>query len=137
MLSTDKPEVNVGVKLRTGPRPIGVWVISVFYLLSAAWTLLSYVLLSFDDAQRRYVESLTGFDWLLAISFTLLVTAAAVSLLLLRRVAVVLFGMVLALSLTKAISATPGAMAGIIFGWVLLGVTLVYVRNLAKKGILS
>jgi len=99
--------------------------------------LLSYVLLSFDDEQRWFFESLTGFDWLLVISYTLLVAAAAISLLLLRPVAVQLFAIVLVLSLTKLLNATPDAMPGIIFGWVLLGATLVYVRNLASKGILS
>ena len=46
-------------------RPVGVWLVSAFYLLSAGWTLLSFSLIysgaiKINAAQEAYFASLTG-----------------------------------------------------------------------------
>ena len=135
-------------------RPIGVWVISGFYLLSVGWTLLSMALvlggaIELNEAQRTYFESLTALDWGWSISIGLLGGAASVALLLLRRVAVRLFGIVFVLNIgqhlyqllwrsyTSVARATPGAPAGMIIGLVILLVIVRYAWNLERKGILT
>jgi hypothetical protein len=74
-------------------RPVWVWIISTFYLISAGYTLLSFALLFSgqvkpDAAQEAYFASLTSVDWFFTLSIGLLSIAGAISLLLLRRLAI-------------------------------------------------
>jgi hypothetical protein len=132
-------------------RPVWVWVISVFYLLSAGYTFLSFALLFSgqakpDAAQVAYFASLTRVDWFLTLSIGLLSIAGAIFLFLLRRQAVILFSISLALSFgftgyqimrTNWIEATgsPG-LSGILIAWLISVAVILYARHLTKIGVL-
>lgn len=133
-------------------RPAGVWLVSAFYVLSAGWTLLSFALIfsgtiKMNAAQEAYFASLTGVDWFFSLSIGVIGFSAAVSLFLLRRVAVVLFSVALALNLaftafqtmrTNWVEAIGGTgLVGALFGWLILLAVIVYARGLTKKGVLS
>lgn len=133
-------------------RPVGVWIISIFYLLSAGWTLLSFLLIfsgaiAINEAQRSYFASLGTFDWITTILIAVLGLSAAVSLFLLRKISVLLFGIALGVNIALTLFQTlrtnwveaiggPG-LVGTIIGWVILVVVFLYARNLAKKQALS
>jgi hypothetical protein len=133
-------------------RPVGVWVISVFYLLSAGWTLLSFALIfsgaiKVNVAQEAYFASLTSVDWFFSLSIGVIGLAGAISLFLLRRLAVVLFSVALVLNLaqtayltmrTNWIDALPqGSLFGVFLGWLILVAVILYARSLTKRGVLS
>lgn len=133
-------------------RPVGVWLVSGFYVLSAGWTLLSFALIfsgaiKINAAQEAYFASLTGVDWLFTLAIGVIGFSAAVSLFLLRRVAVVLFSVALVLNLaftvfqtmrTNWIEAIGGAgLVGALFGWLILFAVIAYAHGLTKKGVLS
>ncbi len=85
---------------RVSRRPIGVWIISIYYALMSGLSLLSVTLavsgaLKLPAVQEAYYESLTGVDWVLIVAIAGFGTSAAVSLFLLRQVAVTLFDIVL------------------------------------------
>lgn len=132
-------------------RPVGVWIIFIFYLLSAGWTLLSFALIfagaiNLNEAQRTYFASLSNIDWFLTLLIGVVGIAAAVSLFLLRRIAILLFSTALALNIlltavqsfqTNWAEALGGpGLVGVLIGWVILVVILFYARGLAKKGVL-
>ena len=135
---------------RKGRRPLGVWIISAFYLIAAGWTLLSSALIytgaiPLNEAQRQYFASLSVVDLVLATAVGLLGIVAALALFLLRRVAVMLFTIALVVNISVSVirtnwvaaaSATPGTMPGLVLGWVVLIAVLLYARKLEKKGIL-
>ena len=134
-----------------GKRPILVWVIVAFFLLSASFTLLSfYLILSgavpLTPAQQTYFEKLTKVDYGLSIVVGVVNLTGAIALFLLRRLAFYLFSGALALSMLMApwhmltkdwLSAAggPGA-AGGLFGWVILLAVCLYAWKLTKVGIL-
>jgi hypothetical protein len=65
-------------------RPIWIWLISLFFFLSAIWTLLSFYLIwsgSFplEPAQKAYFARLTLIDYALSIIGGLLNMSAAVA----------------------------------------------------------
>jgi hypothetical protein len=140
--------------IEQGPkrRPIGVWVVSAFYLLSAGWTLLSLGLIyngmiSINPAQQAYFASLTSIDWVLTLTIGVAGFTAAVFLFLLRRVAVTLFSVALVLNLgltafqmirTNFIEAIGGpGLVGAFLGWLILIAVIVYARGLGRRGVLS
>jgi hypothetical protein len=115
-------------------RPIGVWVICAIYVLAVGATLMA--------AQQAYVaSSLTGLDWMFTLAIGVVLLSAAVSLFLLRRIAVALFSAALVLSLAltafQVFRRIEGAGRGALYGWVLLVAVIVYARRLAKRGVLS
>ena len=133
-------------------RPIGVWVVSAFYVLSAGWTLLSFALIfggviKMTAAQEAYFASLTGVDWFFSLAIGVIGFTAAVFLFLLRRIAAVLFSVALALNLaftafqtmrTNWITAIgPAGLVGALLGWLILVAVIVYARRLTKRGVLS
>ena len=133
-------------------RPIGVWVISAFYVLSASWTLLSFALIlsgavSMDTSRQMYFESLSIFDWLFTLAIAAAGTCAAVTLFLLRRISFSLF--VLAFLLNLAYSAYQALatdwletvrdpnLAGMLLAVIVMVAVLVYTRGLVRRGVLS
>jgi hypothetical protein len=140
-------------------RPLGVWVVSAFYVLSGGWTLFSFALIfggaiTVTPAQEEYFASLSAVDWFFSfwffsLAFGVIGISAAVCLFLLRRVAVGLFSVALALNLafiavhvftavhvrgnnwTEALGG-----AGLVSALILVAVIL-YARRLAKRGVLS
>lgn len=125
-----------------GGRPVLVWVISVLSLLSVASALLFYLSIldgsAFEpgDPLSDSYRSLTSFDWLLAFSYTLLVSVAAVALFRLHRVAVELYAIALVLNVSKAAREPAEETPRMVLGWIILGATVLYARHLVKKGIL-
>lgn len=142
----------INERKRPRRRPIGVWVVSAFYVLSVGWTLLSFALIfsgaiKITAAQQLYFTSLTGVDLLFTLAIGVLGLYAAISLFLLRRVAVALFSVALACNLvftavhvmrTNWIEALGNAgLVGAVFGWTILIAVILYARRLAKRGVLS
>lgn len=133
-------------------RPIWVWVITVFYLLSAGFTLLSFVWINIgaaklDAAQEAYFASLTSVDWFFTLSIGVVTIAGAISLFQLRRLAVTLFSISLALNLaftafhimrTNWIEVLGGpGLFGMLIAWLILISVILYARRLTKRGVLS
>ena len=133
-------------------RPRGVWIISGFYLLSVGWTLLSFALtysgaIRINAAQRAYFANLGILDYLSTILVSLLTLTATVLLFRLRKMAVLLFGVALALNIAIALlqafttnltQALGGSgLLGMVFAWIILGAVVVYARKLDQSGLLS
>jgi hypothetical protein len=129
-----------------------VWVISAFYLLSAGWTLLSFALIfngaiKVNSAQEAYFASLTSIDWFFSLSIAVIGLAGAISLFLLRRIALVLFALALVLNLaltvfqmirTNRTEALGGAgLFGVLLGWAVLVAVILYTNVLRKRSLLS
>jgi hypothetical protein len=98
-------------------------------------------------AQEAYFASLTGIDWSFSIAIGVIGLTAAIYLFLLRRTAVVLFSVALALNMaftafymmrTNMAEALGGAgLLGLVFGWLILIAVIVYARKLARNAVLS
>ena len=133
-------------------RPVRVWVITIFYLLTAGYTLLSYFLIfsgiiAVNEAQQTYFASLGVFDWITTLLIGVLGLSAAISLFMLRKIAVKLFGIALSLNIALTLIQTfrtnwaealegPG-LIGVIIGLIILVVILFYAKKLDKQQILS
>jgi hypothetical protein len=115
-------------------RPLGVWIVSAIYALWACWSL--NLALGAHPA-----SSLPRIEQVLLLAIVLLVFSAAVSLFLLRRIAVSMFSVALGLSVAttaiQVMKGIEGAGRGAMFGWILLVAVIVYARRLAKSGVLS
>ncbi|MDD2773740.1 MAG: hypothetical protein PHP45_08610 [Elusimicrobiales bacterium] len=132
-------------------RPAGVWIITIFYLGSLGLVSLSLLLvfsgvIPLVEARPSYFASLTAFDWIITAALACLGFAATISLFLLRRIAVMLFGIELGLNVLFTLFGdltlraktfeTPG-LIGDALGLVILAAVFLYARNLEKKQILS
>lgn len=132
-------------------RPIWVWVISIFYFVSALWTLFSFYMiysgaLPLPPEQARYFASLTALDYFFTVATACLSIAAVIALFLLRKAAFYLFlaglGLDIVLSVEQLIANDlPAALglAGLVgaaFGWVILGAICYYTWRLKKRGVL-
>src|SRR5262245_18525523 len=96
-------------------RPIWVWLISLFFLVSAIWTLLSLYLIwsgaiPLEPAQQAYFDRLTLIDHVLTIVVGVLNLSGAIALFLLRKIARDLFLSSLGMRLFLAlwVSSTQG-----------------------------
>jgi hypothetical protein len=132
-------------------RPGWVWAISIFFGVSAGWTLLSFALIRagavpLSAAQIAYFDSLGVLDYVLSIGIGLANFSGAVALFLLRRVAFYLFASALTANLlttlwhvvTKGwVAALGGAgVVGAVIGLGLLFGVCVYSRRLLQLGVL-
>ncbi len=132
-------------------RPIWVWVISIFYLLSAGYTLLSFYLIHtgaipLKPVQQAYFDNLSTLDY----TITILIGAAnflgAIALFLLRKQAFYLFlsalcaGMLLTIlhSIGKGWIAAVGGpgLIGMLLGWGIAVAVIAYSRRLINRGLL-
>lgn len=132
-------------------RPVWVWVITIFFLLSAVWTLLSfYLILSgsipIDPAQKAYFDQLTPLDYLSTVGVGLINIAGAITLFMLLKIARILFlcSLVLSLGITAWHATTKGwveaiggaGLVGAMIGYAILAIVCVYAWHLTKKGVL-
>ena len=132
-------------------RPGWIWVISIFYMLSGGWTLLSFYLIFSGSiplmtAQRAYFEALSSVDMLLTFLIGLVNLSGAIALFLLRRVAFHLFvgALVASTILTVWHAATKGwiqalggaGFLGVIIGYGMIVAVCVYSWKLMKQGTL-
>ena len=142
------PEVQPPIPAK---RPALVWVISIFYFLSAGWTTLSLALvlsggIPLSPAQQQYVSSLTAFDHASTLVIGSSNLAGAVLLLLLRRHAYLFFAGALGLGIPLTLyqiltrnwlGAAGGAgLIGAAIGWAISMAVILYARGLVKKGVL-
>lgn len=148
------PSVSAGQGRSHGKpkRPWLVWAISLFYLLSSGWILLSFVLIysgkvPMSTTQRLYFSNLTPLDFIGTVFLTLLSLTAAIFLFFLERRAVTVLAVTLlcniAYSVVHALTTTwldaiggPG-LIGMVLGWGGLLAILLYSRRLAREGILT
>lgn len=136
----------------TRGRPAWVWVIFIFYLLSAVGTSFSFYFvysgaISLPEQQRQYLESLTVFDRAITSIMMGINVVAAIQLFRLRRISVYLFpsALVLGVLLTAWHAATKGWLAAsggsgvtsMVFGWAIAVAICLYTWRLARKGILN
>ena len=132
-------------------RPLGIWLICGFYLLSVGWTIFAFVLVFGEEipltaSQKAYFESLSLFDWLFSLAIGATGISAAVCLFLLRRLAISLFTIHLGLSIgstafaiwrTNFAEAVGGAgLVGAVVGLLIPIAIIVYAQKLAKRGVL-
>ena len=129
-------------------RPINVWIICIFYLLSAGWTLLSYYLIHLgliplNEAQEGYFRSLTSFDYGSTIVISASNLLGAVFLFRLRKEALHFFVVALLASLVVTgyqIAAknwigsigAPG-FVGVMFGWGISVAIIVYSKRFTAR----
>lgn len=137
---------------RARSRPLGVWAIAAFYLLSAGWTLLSFVMVlsgavPLTPADEAYVTSLGVLDYLGSLGVGAITCAGAVLFFALRKAAVMLFSIGLALNVAVslvhaattdflAVMSGPGLL-GMLIGWALMAGVVLYARSLQRQGILA
>jgi len=141
---------EVGTEASTR-RPKLVWVVLLWFLFSAGYTILSFVLIysgliSVTPEQAAYLRSLSPLDYTLTLAIASLNIAGAVSLFLLRRVAFQLFTIALVASLlaTVAHAVSKGFLAalggtgavGLVIGYGILVLVCLYTRRLKARGVL-
>lgn len=135
----------------TRKRPVGVWLISGFYMASAVWSLLSFYLtysgaIPIPTEQPDIFGKLTAVDHFFAIIGNAVIIAAVITLFLLKKAAFYLFAVSLGLSIVVILQAlttdwfTDLGAAVILFAvfFMLLGglVPFIYSWHLKQKGIL-
>ena len=132
-------------------RPTLVWVISIIYVVSAGWTILSFVLvfsgaIPLNETQKAYFASQTIFDY----GTTLLTGTAnlvgAVLLFLLKKPAFYLFATAFCAGIAvtvyqifakKWLGAIGGpGLIGVVIGWGINIAIIVYSRRLISRGVL-
>jgi len=132
-------------------RPVWVWLISIFYILTNSSSLLSYALIHFEvftlsEPQMAYFENLTAIDYVLSIGNSVLVITAAAFLLSMKKASVNLFGAAFILNfITTALQVNkinfneslkvPGLLAMFVGVALVFGVYL-YCRRLNMRGLL-
>jgi hypothetical protein len=133
-------------------RPKLVWVITVFYVISAGWTLLSFALIysgitPLNAAQVAYFKSQTILDTFFTIVIGALNFIGTIFLFFLTRTAFHLFlsAFILSILMTAyhilsknwlAAIGGPG-LIGAIIGWAISGAVILYTRRLIKHDILN
>jgi hypothetical protein len=133
-------------------RPIGVWIVCVYFANSVAGTLLSLAellqgSLTLTDAQRAYFDNLGPTDYVGGASTLFLSSWAAVDLFNMKKRAVTLLSIVLVLNLgasmyhllrtnwSDALGVT--GLAGVAAGLSLLAIILIYAWSLRRRGLLA
>jgi hypothetical protein len=133
-------------------RPKLVWVITIFYLVSVGWTLLSFILIysgsiAVTEAQAAYFRSQNMVDMLFTVLIGLLNLVGALHLFLLRRRAYHMFLSAFILGLVMivyqilfknwlAAIAGPG-LFGAAIGWGISIAVIIYTKRRAKAGTLK
>jgi hypothetical protein len=133
-------------------RPKLVWVITLFYILSAGWTLLSFSLIysgaiPINKAQEVYFGSQTTIDTMLTLAMVSLNTLGAIFLFLLRRHALHFFLSAFSIGLLMTVYHIlfknwlgaidrPG-LVGALTGWIISISIIFYTYKLIKREILK
>lgn len=133
-------------------RPALVWIISIFFLVSAGYTLYAFILLIsgavyLNPQQEMYLASLSYFDYITTIGIGVLNLGGAVALFLLRKQAPYFFlgGFILGLASTvyhavekgwMVAIGGPGLVGSFLFQVVMITI-VIYAFRLRKRGILK
>jgi len=136
----------------TRKRPKLVWVISIFYILSAGWAVLSFALIfsgviPLNEAQKAYFDAQSIVDNIFTITMGSLNFLGAILLFLLRRYAFHCFLTAFSLGILMYIDhifyknwlgviGTPG-LVGAIIGWLISIAIILYANRLIKNEILK
>jgi hypothetical protein len=147
-----KPELDPAVSGKPRPRPVWVWIISIFCVFATAFSLftLIHVLSSpnagMTDEQRQFFDSQTWVDDVIAFGTVLANMTGAILLFFLRRAALYFFlGSFVAALLHTIYNALMNNLLGVIgtsglvidlIGWSVNLAIVVYVWSLARKGLL-
>lgn len=141
-------EVDTHVAKR---RPKLVWVILLWFVFSAGYTIVSFLLIysgsiSVTPEQAAYLRGLSSLDHTLTLGIASLNIAGAVSLFLLRKVAFHLFTVALVASILATVAhavskgflvALGGAgMIGLLIGYGILVAVCLYTWKLKARGVL-
>jgi hypothetical protein len=133
-------------------RPVWVWIISLFYVLGAVATSLSFIeifsgMVPLDQAHKIYFQSMTPFDWSLTAIIGLGNLVGAILLFILRRWAYFFFAGAFLISLLQEIYQVGArnligvlgiaAFVGSIIGYGINIAIIIYSRSLAKSGLLK
>ena len=150
---SDAPTDAVGLTgMATKRRPVGVWIVSVYFALSITGTVISLAELlagelTLTRAQQDYFETLGPTDYIGGATTLLLSSWAAVELFRLRARAVRILFVVLVLNVgaslyhllatnwSDALGMT--GLAGVAAGLSLLAIILVYAWTLERRGVLA
>jgi hypothetical protein len=132
-------------------RPALVWVISIFYILSAGWVVLSFALIHsgaipLNEAQQEYFRSQTILDYGSTVVIGALNLVGAILLFLLKKPAFHLFatafGVGLAFTAYQIVAKNwlgaiggPG-LVGAVIGWGISIAIIVYAKRLISRGVL-
>ena len=145
-------EQKMNIEPTSGKRPKLVWIISLFYILSAGWTILSFALIfsgtiSLNEAQKAYFDSQNIFDNILTLTMGTLNVSGAILLFLLRRYAFHCFVTAFALGILMIayhivfknwLDAIGGpGLVGTVIGWFISITIILYSNKLIKKEILK
>ena len=130
-------------------RPIGVWIITVYFAVTIPFVLYGlYLMLSdqvpMNDAQAVYVFNIDPLDITATVMIGISNVIGAISLFTLRKAALIFFSVSLAINIaltfwhvaTKGFAEVVGGAAPIVLGFVLLLSIIAYTAYLAKKRIL-
>jgi len=140
-----------GLAVARPNRPIAVWLIFLWYMFAACWTLLGFVviykgLVPLTEAQQAYIAHLNFFDYVITAIVTALNIAAPILLFRLSRTAVPLFAAAFVLNLGTVIRAVFGSnwteaighhgMGGYLGLFIAFAISL-YAIRLRRRGILN
>jgi hypothetical protein len=144
-------EQTIEIEPALRKRPKLIWIISIFYIFSAGWTVLSFALIysgaiPINEAQKAYFDSQNIFDNILTLAMGSLNILGAILLFLLRRHA---FHCFLAAFFIGALMTVyhimfknwlgviggPG-LIGAVIGWFISIAIILYSNKLIKKEIL-
>ncbi|MFQ5929900.1 MAG: hypothetical protein ACE5MK_09385 [Acidobacteriota bacterium] len=143
---------DIRSEIRRKPkRPIGVWIVSIFYFFTASFATVGWLLVLSDTVplpspEKEYYESLSPADYAVTFGLAFITFSAAISLFFLRKVAVTLFSVSLVVGLTHTAwhFSTKGlgsvmdrsSLVGMITQWSILACVCIYSRRLQRKGLL-
>ena len=133
-------------------RPTLVWIISIFYFISAGWTMLSFLMLftgaiPLNDAQREYFQAQSLIDYASTIIIGTANLVGAVLFLLLKKPAFHLFATAFSVGLLLTVYQIftkdwlgaiggPG-LIGAAIGWSLNIAVIIYAKRLINRGVLK
>lgn len=137
-------------KLQTRKRPIGVWIITVYFAISIPFVMFGlYSVLSnqipLDAAQAGYVGSMAPLDFTATAIIGMCNILGAVSLFRLRKAALTFFAASLAINIAltiwhiiaKGFVAVVGGALPIVLGFAPLLAIIAYTAHLARKRLLQ
>lgn len=133
-------------------RPVLIWIISIFFVVSAGWALLSFYLvlsgaIPLELQQKEYFDSLSIFDYGYTIAIGLLNLTGAIALFMLRVIAFYVFSSALALNILATIwnivskgwleAIGNSGLVGMLIGLGIAAGVCLYSFNLMKRGVLD
>lgn len=147
-----KSTTSATAMVDTSKRPGWVWAISILYGLSTIYTPISFYLvysgaLPLTGAQKEYFNSLGMFDWILVAVGSVIMLSAVVSLFLLKRVTIKLWGLAIIVTVLNSIYSMIAknwlaamdipSLVGVVIGFALVVAIFFYTKRLDARGYLK